>query len=153
MSADLEVRGAEQLAVLAKALREVADKDLQRELYRGLNRVTKPVKEDIRKSAASKLPKRGGLADRVAKSKIATKRRTGVRTAGIRIVGTSGYDIKSMDRGVLRKPLFGNRQFWYHQPITPGWWTDPLEASADTVREELVEVLEDIAEQVVKKIR
>lgn len=151
MAADLEVRGAEQLDALAKALRHLADKDLQRELYRGLNRATKPVKDDIRKSARSTLPRRGGLAERVAKAKLSTKRRTG-RAAGIRIVGTSGYDIDAMDRGRLRHPVHGGPA-WVEQRITDGWWTKPLEDSAPRVRKELLKVLDDLAKRVIKKVR
>lgn len=151
-SVSLKVEGADDLAVMAKVLRELGDKELRSELYRGLNRAMKKPKADVRKSATDVLPRRGGLNTRIAKSKLATKRRTGTRTAGIRLVGTSGYDIGAVNRGRLRHPVYGNRHIWVTQTVTPGWWSKPLEASAPQIRKELVEVMDDLAHKVAKRI-
>ncbi len=32
-------------------------------------------------------------------------------------------DLRSLDRGRLRHPLFGNREHWYNESVPRGWWT------------------------------
>lgn len=148
MPADLSVTGADDLARVAKALRELGDKGLQRELYSGLNRATKPLKESARRSAENILPKRGGLGERVAKTRMSTRRRTGPNTAGVRI--QSKVDAR-IDRGEVRHPVFaqpGRPRVWVSQKVTAGWFTKPMEAGADDVRRELVQVIDDVAKKI-----
>lgn len=142
---DLEIRGAEQLVALAKRLRN-APKELRSALYGGINRAAKPLKVDIKKSATKVLPGRGGLNRRVAASKIETKRRMSGAAAGVRLVGTSGYDIGSIDRGRVRHKTFGHEP-WVNQTVTPGFWTDPIVAGAPKVKDEIQDVMDDIAKQ------
>lgn len=150
----LEIRGVEQLAKLTKELRELGDKRLRSEFFRGINRATKVTRKKLRASArGGKIPRAGGLADRVAKSKIVTKRRGG-RNAGISIVASSGYDIRSMDRGRLRKPVFqqeGREPVWVNQTIPAGWWTEPLQEDRDAMVREVQALMDDIGNQVEKK--
>lgn len=144
MPVDLSIEGADGLARVAKALRQVGDKELQRELYAGLNRATKPLKESARESAEATLPRAGGLGKRVAKSRMATRRRASGANPGVRITSKSDSRI---DRGVLRHPVFGNRDVWVAQQVPSGWFTKPMEAGADVVRRELVQVINDVADK------
>jgi hypothetical protein len=139
---EVTVRGAEELALVAARLRQVGDRDLRKELLSGLNRATKPLKEDVKQSALRTLPQRGGYARQVAAGKIATKNRMTGRNPGVRVVSQLG---RGADRGQLRHPVFGNKQVWVVQPVTPGWFTKPLETGADKVRGEVLDVLEQVA--------
>jgi len=151
MPVDLTVEGADKLRIVARALRDLGDKELSREVYRGLNRATIPLREDARRSAASRLPQRGGLADRVAKSKMTTRRRAG-RNPGITIRARGMPQLQGMDRGRVRHPVFG-RGPWVTQRITPGWFTEPMEAGAPEVRRELLRVLDEAARELTRRIR
>lgn len=142
---EIELRGAAQLVALAKRLRS-ATKDLRSELYRGINRAAKPLKNDVKKSARERLPKRGGLAKRVSLTKIATKRRVTGNSAGVRLVGTSGYDIGSINRGRVRHLTFGHKP-WVNQTVPKGFWTDPLVAGAPRVQGEIQEVMDTVADK------
>lgn len=145
---DLSIRGAEQLGDLAKQLRAAGDegKGLKRELYRGLNRATKPLKAEAQKEAGSRLPQSGGLAALVAKSKFSTRTRTG-RDPAVTITakGTGA----TTDKGFVRHRVFG-RGPWVRQSVEPGWFTDTMRAGAPAVRKELNEAIETVADQIRK---
>ncbi|MGH3978085.1 MAG: hypothetical protein ACRDRZ_03625 [Pseudonocardiaceae bacterium] len=145
---EIRVQGADQFAALARRLKQAGDKELRRELYRGINRAAKPVRADIKRSALATLPTRGGLAALVAGSRIRVQRRTGGASVGIRMVGTSAHDIAAMNRGVVRHPLHGNRGFWFAQAVPPGWWDRPTLATAPAARDEIVSVIEHVKRKI-----
>lgn len=148
----IRIEGADKLAVVARALRQLGDKDLRAGLYRGLNRATKKPKEDAKAEALARLPRRGGLNRRVAGSRLSTKRRAG-RNPGVSIVASSSDSIRRIDRGTVRHPVYGNPEVWVAQPVEPGWFTDPMEDGADEARREVVQVLDGLAREIAKRVR
>ena len=148
---DLTIKGADQLGDLARALRAAGDsgKGLKRELYRGLNRATKPLKAEARENAASRLPQSGGLAAQVAKSRLTTKILTG-RNPGVAIAGKSGSAAATTDRGFVKHPVFGRTPWVTQQVSGAGWFTDTMKSAAPTVRKELVQAIDNVADQIRK---
>ncbi|HEY3261366.1 MAG TPA: hypothetical protein VGJ95_14045 [Pseudonocardiaceae bacterium] len=148
----LSVKGAQDLRELTQALKDAGAKDLQKELYRGINRAMKPLKEVARKAAREGLPKRGGLADTIARSKITTRRVVNKRRNmySVRLVATSGHDIRALDRGKLRWPVFPeegsdrSEWTWKKRDIKPGWWSEPLKRASGIPREEILQVMADV---------
>ena len=140
----IEVRGAEQLKVLAKRLKDAGDKELKKELSQGIRQAMEPVKSAVRQSALDTLPQRGGLARRVAKTQLRTAR----SARGIRLVGKSSDSIRRMNAGTVRHPVFGNRDVWVDQKIPSGWWDRPTQASAARVRLELLKTMDRIAKKI-----
>lgn len=137
--------GAAQLRVLAQRLKAAgAGGGLRRELLRGIKAAADPVLGDVRTAAGADLPHRGGLAARVAGSKFSVQVRTGVNTTGVRIRGQSAWNIAAMNRGVLRHPVFGNRDVWVTQAIRPSWFDHPIEVKAEPVRLAVVAVVDDV---------
>lgn len=144
----VKVEGANKFTELARRLKTYGDgKTLRAEFYKGINRAAKPLKDDVRKAARERLPHRGGLAQRVASSRITVTRRMTGNAAGVSIKGTNGYDIGSIDRGRVRHLVYGHKP-WVNQMVKSGFWTDPLEAGAPAVREELEKVMEDVANKI-----
>jgi hypothetical protein len=140
--------GAEQLAALAKRLREAGENELRKELLRALREINKPIIADIRANARRTLPQRGGLAEVVAKSKIATRTRASGPRAGIQIRGTGKVRISAINKGKVRHPVFGNKKNWAEQKVKPGWFDEPIEANLPKVRESLVEAMDNIAQKI-----
>lgn len=139
----IEVKGADQLAAVAKALKAAGDKDLQREMYRGINNAVKPIKAAIRESEKENLPRRGGLAASVGKGKLLTRRRSSSRTSGVRIVAKSKHSLYHLNQGIVRHPT-RQRGVYTIQRIRPGFWTEPTEENAEEARREVEKVLNDI---------
>lgn len=150
VASTLRVEGADQFFALARRLKEAGDKDLQREMYRGMNRAVKPLRERVKQSAVDTLPRKGGLGALVAsKTKIRVQRRTGVRSVGIKLLATwDGHDVKALDAGRLRKPLFHNRRHWYSQTITPGFWTSPTGSSGPATQAQLLVAMDAVKRKI-----
>lgn len=156
MVAELSVKGAEKFGILAKALRDVGDKELRSALYRGINRAVKPLTEDVKKSTPNYLPRR--YAVELSKSLRVRARRRAGRNPAVYLVGQAktpkgkDRDLRSLNRGRLRHPLYGNRGYWYDQAVSPNWWDDPLFKGAGEVRKEIVRELDDVAVKLARKL-
>lgn len=156
MSPEVRNEGAEKFARLARALREIGDKELRKELYRGINRAIRPLSASVKKSTTSYFPRRYALE--LKKSlRIETKKRP-IRDPAITLGGVAktqrGKDrnLSALNRGRLRHPLYGNRKHWFNQQVKTGWWDEPLSDGADEVRQELVNVLDDIGRKLERKL-
>jgi hypothetical protein len=124
-----------ETVTVTPSLREVAvrlkeaDAALWKITRRNLVVAVAPARPAIRASARESLPQRGGLNEWVAKSSITTTVLTGSRTAGVRLrVRKSGHDLADLDQGgVVRHPVFGNRDAWVSQQVPPGFATRVVE--------------------------
>ena len=150
--ADLQITGADKFAKVAKALKQAGDKELQKELYSALNRATKPMRAEAKKSAAQKLPRAGGLNSRVARARMSTRRRAG-KNPGVKIVATGMSQLAMMDQGRVRHPVWGNRGRWVNQPIpeAAGWFTEPMQDGAKDARREIIKALDSVAKKLARK--
>lgn len=144
MPVDIRIEGAEKFAALSKALGK-GSKELRSELNKGITRAVKPFKADVKKFARGRLPKRGGLARRVARTSLPTRK----RTDGIRVVAQPNAvaDPMRIDRGRVKHPVFG-RAPSVLQDITPGFFHEPAEDSGPVVRKELVEVIDTVTSKI-----
>lgn len=143
---ELKVSGANTFGALSARLKEAGDKGLRRELFKALNRSTKPLKEAARASALAELPKAGGLAEKVAASQFSTRTRAGANPS-VRIVvkGLSVSNLRRIDRGSIRHPVYGNRDVWVDQKVDAGWFTKPMEGGTSLVRIEIEKAMSEIA--------
>lgn len=149
---EVEIRGADEVDALVRRIRTHADaKAIRKELYAGLNRVTKPVREDMKASIGPSLPSRGGLAALVMGRASLTTSATSGRNAGVRIRARhKDYDLKRLNAGRLRHPVFGNRSVWVEQTagINPGFLDDSFEKQKPEIARGIQRVLDDIARKV-----
>ncbi len=143
--------GAGAFSALAADLRKAGAVGLRRELHKALQRQARPVIRAVRESAASRLPRSGGLAGRVAKASI-TVRGSTARNPSIRIIAKeragASIDVQALDEGRVRHPLFGNRKHWYAQPVRPGWFTEPLTGHAEAFRAGLGDAIDAIEREI-----
>ena len=148
---DIQIRGAEEFGVLSRRLKAMGDdgKGLRKELYAGLNRAAKPAREAVKASIQSELPHRGGLADLIAGDTKVTFNKRGLGpNPSIRITSKSPHEIRKLNQGILRHPLFGNRKVWQSQKIPAGAFTDPIEKLAPQMRQDMEQVIRRVAAKV-----
>lgn len=145
MAVDVTIEGAEKLQALARALKQVGDKELRKELFSSLQRATKPTREKVRANLASDLPHRGGLAGIMAASRLSTRTRAAGRNPAVRIEAKAPHDLRAMDRGRIRHPVWGSRARWATQSIEPGVFSRPIEDDAPQIRDEILTGLERVA--------
>lgn len=150
----MPVEGIEGLAALAKDLRAAGNKEMTKELRKGCQRAVRPLKEAARQGALDELPSSGGLAAEVAASTFTGRvsllgRDPRITLEGKGLVNDKGgrHDLRAMDRGRLRHPVYGRRGRWVTQLIHPGWFTNTIEARADVVRVELLKAADAVLDK------
>jgi hypothetical protein len=148
----VEIRGGKNLARIARDLKEAGEGGLRRELLRGVRKSTRTAIPDIEASALETLPKRGGLAARVASQKFGSRTGLSGDIARVRIVGTGMKELKDIDAGRLRHPVYGNRKVWKGQVVPSGFFTRPLERKAPAIRRDLDEVMRAVSRKIEKGI-
>lgn len=146
MSVSVEVLGKEKFAAVAAKLRTTS-KELRPSLYKAINKATAPLKRNIRASARSLLPSRGGLANIIARSSITTKKSVSASGAGVRIVGSSKHEIKKIDKGKLRRPTYGHKP-WVSQSVPAGYFTTPMTEGVPTVQAQIIAEVDRLSAQI-----
>ena len=146
---NITVRGTEQLTTLAQRFREAANSGLRDELRNTLSTLGPGIIDSVRNSARTTLPRRGGLAALIADtSEFTAPIVTTPTEVKLSITARSNVDIRLLNDGTVRHPLFGNRQHWYNQTVKPGWFTRPLAGIGPRVSEELNQTLETVARRI-----
>lgn len=142
---DIRLDDNGQLALVQRELRRFGDKATRRKYYAGLNRATKPMRRNAQDEARRILPKRGGLNVRVAtKSKLTTRS----NREGVYVTSVGRTQARNIDNGVVRHPVFGNRDVWRTTRVPRGWFTRPMEIGAPRARGELVAVFNEVARDI-----
>lgn len=139
---------APELRALSRDLKAAGRHDLRKELFRGLNRGTKPLRAAAKANALATLPQRGGLNRRVAASNI-TVRGGGAKVTIVARPSKRGgpFDPAQVNAGGVTHPTFGHDPTVTTQGFKPGWFTDPMLEGADEVREELLDAIEVVAHE------
>jgi hypothetical protein len=145
VSVRIRIAGAEQMAVLGAELRAagVEGKLFRRDLLAGVRVAAAPAPQAVKASARAVLPKGGGLNEYVASSRIGVRTRLTGKSVGVRIAGTKGdHNLWRIDAGHVRHKVFGR---WVEgvpdQPVTPGFFTKPLEAVEPKVTAAVIGVI------------
>ncbi len=145
----LRIEGAEDWRRLASSLRG-AEAPIRRAIRKGLRETAKPLGEDMRDGGADRMPKRGGLSARVARSAVSLRTAGGVG-AGARVEvalrSRDGYDLNAMDRGSIRHPVFG-RGPWVAQSVPGRGFSDAFDRGAPKVRRELLRQIEHAIDEI-----
>lgn len=150
MADTFRVRGSDELAQLARRLKDAGDGDLRKELLSSIREAGKKTIPDIRDAAQNTLPKSGGLADRVASQGYAVRTSLALSGAKVSIVGRGMKELGDIDRGRLRHPVYGNRSTWSQQSVTPGFFSRTLEKQATSIRKDIEKALDDIGRRLTR---
>lgn len=145
---DFEVERAGELEQIGRRLREMGGGELKKALLRGIRETNKPTIAAVRANARSTLPRRGGLAELVAKSKIGTRTRLTGQHVGVEIKGTGKIDVAEINRGVVRHPVFGNKKVWAQQKVPAGWFTKPVTDDLPRIHASLERVMAEVARKI-----
>lgn len=160
--------GAQAFYELSKRLKQAGGTgkgSIRNEMHAAVKRAAKPLPKAMKQAARDKLPKRGGLNERIAKRTPKVVTRTGVTTAGLRIQDNK-TDPRINAEGRLWHPIFGRKgpnekpSAQYPKgkknstvtkvPGAEGYFDDTARAEAEQVRDDVVAVLEDYARRLVE---
>ena len=140
---DLIVSGAEDYRKQARKLDDIGTRKLKAAIRREVTQATKPTRVAIKNAARADLPKKGKL-NRWAAVTPSAKTRFSGKDSGVTVsMRKKGHDLRALNRGRLRHPLFGNRNFWFNQDVKPGFFTDTIAADADGIRKRVFDAIDD----------
>jgi len=110
---------------LQAKLDKAAKGEVKKRLRKALANSTKQLRREIVEAEREYLP--SGMQKKYLPLPALTFKVTGdVIEVGLK-QRKAGTDMKALNRGIVRHPLFGMRAHWYEQGITPGMWTVPLQ--------------------------
>lgn len=136
-------RGVQQLAALSVALKDQANRGLKNELAKSLRRATKKPIGIARQNARDRLPRKGGLAELVAGSKISTRNRITGKNPSITVVAANPNNIRAVNAGKVRHPVFGRETNWTVQTVPAGWWSDAWKEGGPDAKREVAAALRE----------
>lgn len=126
--------------------------NVRKDALKELQQATKPLIAQTRAEALRTLPSRNGLAKRVAKTPQRVSVRTGISTAGVRVIVANNKrgGAAGADRGVVRHPTYGRRP-WVAQRVPEGWFTGTMRRESPAVKKELERMIEDQLNRIARK--
>jgi hypothetical protein len=144
---------ANQLRRLARDV-EAAGLKVRREIVPRLRTAAVPMVDDIRGNA-DRLPAHGGFSRVIRESSITVRANTSARSAGVTIVGvrrkTGGMvDLRAVNAGKLRHPVFGNTDTWVNQNIPAGFWDRAIEKNRQRVYNAMTHLMDEIKRDIEK---
>ncbi|HWU31444.1 MAG TPA: hypothetical protein VN108_01150 [Marmoricola sp.] len=117
--------GRTKLADVQRKMEKAARGEVKTQLRKALVNESKPLRREIVAAEKEYLPK--GMQKKYVPMPALTFAVKGdVIEVGLRQRKT-GSDMKSLNRGIIRHPLFGNKKFWFVKNINPGMWDIPLQ--------------------------
>lgn len=147
---EIDVRGAEGLALVATAVRRLGtDRTIVNEMAKEIRAAVPPVRKGFKANALAYLPRRGGLGAWVARAKVTARIRRSASNAGVTLVAGRNSqggrtDMKRMDAGKTRHPMWGNRSAWAPQTVKAGVFTDAVtDEGAQAFREATVRAVDN----------
>lgn len=143
---------AEDFVKLSKALKAAGRTEMRKELNKGLREAVKPLIKETRAEARRVLPQRGGYAALVARAPQRVQVRTGDKTAGVRlIVARDKSSARRANLGVIRHPVFGNREVWVDQRLAvDGWFDVPTQNAKPRITAAAKAAMQKVADDIVR---
>lgn len=147
--------GGQSFHALATQMRAEGRKDLSKEMGAALEKAAEPVELEIKVEAEAAAPSSGGYRAVLSKSlRFKVSKRAGGRTATLKLVTyaegqSERRDIQAFDRGLLRHPLWGNRNHWYVTPVRPGFHERGTDRAMPAMEENLGQVMADFAQRLI----
>lgn len=151
---EVRITGGRDLYTVSRALKKIGDKGLGKQMGKALQDASRELRPAIKKSAAQLMPHSGGYAAVLSKSlRFRQTVQMGRTTARVLFkVHADGRkerrDVPSLNRGRLRKPLYGNRNHWYTQRVRPGFVDRPVDRAAPDIARRMNAVVDYVADQI-----
>jgi len=132
-----------------RKLDRIADRRISPVIKKELRSTLKPVRVKVRQNMQAALPKRGGLSRRIRAMPTVSVHATGPKTAAKLKLQQRGHDIRGLNRGVARHPVYGNKKAWrntYFQD-KKGWFEKTLEKERDNMLREVARAVDKAVKQ------
>lgn len=146
--------GADDLDRIAAALRQAADRELQKKVSGAMRGPARVLGRVVLDEGSQEMPSRGGLAARIRElGRVGVSNSLRGRVASVNVIlKNKGVNLKALDVGVLRHPVFGNRGWWVQQQVPGGAFSRAFDREAGSVRDEVTKAAQDVLTDVARKV-
>jgi len=148
----MHVTSGAELRYVAAKLRKAAARDLTRELRQAYRKSVRPLQREIKEEAIAVLPKRGAYNITMSKAvKTSVLGGLGRRALTVRVYARGKgeeRDVRAVNAGIVRHPLFGHRKHWYVTRVRRGF----VDRAFDRVQDRILHDAADAAEKVLQEI-
>lgn len=156
MASGFSVSGADDFLKLSKALKAAGKTELRKQLNKDIKKAIKPLIAETRAAALAELPKRGGLAKRVAKAPQRVQVRTGAKP-GVSLVvpRKQGSAARASNKGTIRHPVFFHPPMalkYVEQKVPAGWFDDTTKAAAPEMQKAVLGAMQAIVRDIKRKV-
>lgn len=131
-----------------------ADKVIQRSVSKALREVGKPMAAEVIREGADSLPHAGGLsvliADGADSASVSLSLRGKVTSVSLTL-RSGKHDLRSMNNGVLRHPVFGNKNAWVSQSIRENVFTEAFDKHRDEAVKAMEQALRAAADEIARE--
>lgn len=147
---EVDITGGAQLRRLAMALRKAAASELRKEMRAAQRKAFAGLRDAIATRAAASLP--SGYGPTMARSVRVTIRTyfsgpTAVRAVVYAKGRRQHRDVRRINAGALRHPVFGNRAVWSSTRVRPGFASDAAKDLPDEVLAASAEAIERVLQR------
>lgn len=140
---DASVDGIEQFAELKRDFKAAGTKQLKTELLAAGRRLDRKVTTAVRAHAVSDLPRAGGLNVYTSKRlQFTTTSQVSAKGFRFRFTTIGKVDIRALNSGALRHPVYGNTDRWVKQNIRPGFVDRALDEMSEDIRAEFLQAVD-----------
>lgn len=145
----IRMKGAAELRYVATLVERQRVAGLKKELSRAQRQAFAPLLPAIKAEAVT-LP--SGYAPTMARTvKLSVRRRGLSTTAEVYARGRrKERDVRSVDAGQLRHPLFGNRNHWFVTRVRSGFVDRPVKDLGRRIATESLDALERVANEIAR---
>ncbi|WP_146755551.1 hypothetical protein [Micromonospora saelicesensis] len=150
----VRVTGSAQLHKVMQVLKETGNKGLGKGMAAGFRMATAPLGPAVSAEVPKAMP--SGYAPVLSRSlQFKTQARAFKHVARVtwRVYGDGQQerrDVPALNRGLLRHPLYGNRQWWIDQKVRKGFVDRPLDRLGVDVRREMNKVIDQVADKIAR---
>lgn len=152
---EIQVYGAADIARVAAEVRKVGNgREIPNRMSKRIRKAVPPIRRAVKASAVDTLPSRGGLGAWVGRAGVRASVKRGPRSAGVALVSgrrSQGgrSDLRRINTGRTRHPLWGNRRHWYPQRVPAGYFDKAIDdVGLDAFRREVNEAIGEAVREV-----
>lgn len=132
----------QQLTEMGQLLHQFNDREFKRKLSNEVRKAARPSGDEAKQAALRVLPKHGGLNKFVATSRTTVRTTTSGKNVGVRLTASKkGHDLRSIDDGFVRHPIYGDRSRFVSQRVPVGWFTLAVQKSGPAVQKAVVDAI------------
>lgn len=152
MGFEVKVAGGAELRQVQNKLRAVGDKGLGKQMGKALRDAARPLQPAVRKEAVAAMPSGyGPTLSRSLRFRTAIKETAHTADVTVRVHGQGRKErrmVPALNRGRLRHPLYGNRDWWFDQRVRSGFVDRPADRLMPEAVRQMRAVISYVADQI-----